>query len=281
MKTLYRFKLPSMIKILAMGLVVWSCSGGTQDQSTKVTSADTLYPEAKLSAEIKQELYALPTPIEIARILETSKAGYIFDITNPPGNVGKYLSEREKALNLGIYSADLAYSATYGQHDAADKFLSCTSKLSSELGIEGIYQTGLVERFKRFGNNRDSLVNLVDSVLMHTSALLSMQNRHYLAILIATGAFVEGLFLASELNVVAKDNARITKVILNQQTHLNQLLTVLESFRACKHMDTLYLKIAPLQSVFTDFGLETGKTLDRKKAIALSDLVEKVRNEII
>ncbi len=271
----------SIIKAVTVGLIVWSCGGGTHEQSTQTSAADTIYPEAKLSAEIKQELYALPTPLEIARILETSKAGFIFDITNPPENAGKYISEREKALNLGIYTADLAYSATFSQQEGTDKFLAITAKLSEELGIAGVYEAGLVEKVRRFGNNRDSLISLVDSVMIRTSSLLSRQNRHYLAILIATGAFVEGLYLTSELNVVAGNNTLISSAILKQQQHLGQLLTVLEAFRECKEMDALYLKVASLQSIFTDSGLEPGKALDKDRAIALSDLVEKVRNEII
>lgn len=270
----------SIITAVTVGLVVWSCGGGTREQSTNTNAADTIYPEQKLSAEVKQEIYSLPTPLEIAGILEKSKAGYIFDITNSPGNTSKYMTEREKALNLGIYTADLAYSATYGQQDATDKFLACTAKLSDELGISGIYEAGLVEKVKRFGNNRDSLVTLVDSVLIHTSSFLASQNRHYLAVLIATGAFVEGLYLTTELNVVADDNILISSAILKQKDHLDKLLTVLGAFRECKKMDALYLKVSSLQSIFTDFGLEPGKALDREKAIALSDLMEKVRNEI-
>jgi len=270
----------SIITAVTVGLVVWSCGGGPREQSTNTNAADTIYPEQKLSAEVKQEIYSLPTPLEIAGILEKSKAGYIFDITNSPGNTSKYMTEREKALNLGIYTADLAYSATYGQQEATDKFLACTAKLSDELGISGIYEAGLVEKVRRFGNNRDSLISLVDSVMIRTSSLLSRQNRHYLAILIATGAFVEGLYLTSELNVVAGNNTLISSAILTQQQHLGQLLTVLEAFRECKQMDALYLKVSSLQSIFSDFGLEPGKPLDRDKAIALSDMVEKVRNEI-
>ncbi|NCA77022.1 MAG: hypothetical protein EOM90_11880 [Alphaproteobacteria bacterium] len=281
MRTNIYGKMRSAVTFLAVGLLLWNCSGGTREPASQEKTADTLYPEARLSAEIKQELYALPTPLEITIILEKSRAGYIFDITNPPGNAAKYIAEREKALNLGVYTADLAYSATYGQKDATNKFLACTAKLSDELGIAGIYEAGLVERVKRVGNNRDSLVGMVENVLMHTSSLLARQNRHYLAVLIATGAFVEGLYLAAELNVVAENNTLISSVIEKQQLHLNQLLTVMEPFRECKQMDALFQQLTSLRSVFTDFGLKPGKPLPREKAMALSDVVEKVRNEII
>ncbi len=281
MKTNFYGKMQSLVKFLAVGLLLWNCSGGIREQTSQKTSADTLFPEARLSTEIKQELYALPTPLEITIILEKSRAGYIFDITNPPVNAAKYIAEREKALNLGVYTADLAYSATYGQKDATNKFLACTAKLSDELSITGIYEAGLVERIKRVGNNRDSLVGMVENILMHTSSLLARQNRHYIAVLIATGAFVEGLYLAAELNIVAENNTLISSAILKQKDHLDKLLTVMEAFRECQQMDALFQRLTSLRSVFTGFGLKPGKSLPREKAMVLSDVVEKVRNEII
>jgi len=45
------FSLSVMFKVLT--LILGACGGGTRDRHTDETKADTLYPEARLSPEIK------------------------------------------------------------------------------------------------------------------------------------------------------------------------------------------------------------------------------------
>lgn len=261
-------------------LTVQSCGSRSDQHKGEAAIQDTLYPESTLSEGIKKEIYSLPTPFQVAQMLEQAKAGYIFDITYPPDSAGRYLIEKSRALMLGVYSADLAYSATYNHHDQAAKFLNANRMLSDELGISGVYEEHLIEKVKQVGNNKDSLVVLVNQVFVHTSAFLSSQNRHYLAVLIATGAYVESIYLAAELSVVAKDNTLIVNGILDQQDNLNRLLTVLEAFQKCKVMSEITGNVARLRAMYTDYGLKRGSRLDHEKAIELSKLVEQVRKSL-
>lgn len=270
-----------VVAAILFGLTaIWRCGSGGEVPKSGAAQADTLYPEATLSEGIKNEIYTLPTPFEVARMLEQAKAGYIFDITNSPDNLGRYITEKSKALNLGVYSSDLAYSTTYNKHDQAALFLNCTRVLSDELGISGVYESNLMEKLKQIGNNKDSLVVLVNRVFLHTSAFLSNQDRHFLAVLIATGAFVEGLYLAAELNVVAKDNTLISNGIIKQKDNLSRLLVILDAFQSCEKMKEIAGIVATLRAVYSAYGLEPDRPLDHQKAIELSKLVEQVRREL-
>ncbi len=274
---------PSVNMLLSMLLLVLlvSCTGNQDKRQSGQTDADTLYPEAKLTAEIKTRLYQLPSPFEITKLLNEAGAGYIFDITNPPDSVIRYLTERRKALALGVYSADLAYSATFHRTEETDAFLKCTQKLADNLGISGVYEPGLADRIKMAGESRDSLISLANRLLDNTNRFLADNDRHYMALLIATGAFTEGIFLTCELMVAAEDNTRLTGVIWPQQELLDRLLYVMDAFRECKEMNALSLKVQKLKSLFTDYSLKPGQRLDRQQAIAMSDMVESVRLQIL
>ncbi|TSA28320.1 MAG: hypothetical protein D4R67_04035 [Bacteroidetes bacterium] len=254
---------------------------GIGSQNTDKQANDSVSSEMSLSPEALNLLYSLPTPFEVTTLLEQAKAGYIFDITNPVDNVGKYITEKDKAINLGIYSADLAYAATYNQVDNTNQFLGCTSKLAGELGIAGIYHPNLVERIKRFDNNKDSLVDLVSGIFLTTNDFLSKNNRNQVAVYIATGAFVEGLFLTSALNIVAVDNTQISGIIFNQTDNYEQLMSVLDLYKHDIAMKALYDAMLNLKPVFTDFSQEPGKQLDAKQANAINDMIEGVRDSFI
>ena len=271
----------SLAMMVVAATLLPGCNSCNKDQLTNKEVSDTIKQDLTLSPEAKNLLYEFPTPFEVTSLLEQAKAGYIFDITNPITNTGKYVTEKTKSLNLGVYSADLAYSATYNQVDNTNKFLGCTSKLADELGIAGVYHPDLVEKIKNLGNNKDSLVALVSTVFLSTNDFLSANNRNQIAIYIAAGAFVEGLYLASSLNVVASDNTQITTIILKQQDNYNKLVAMLELYPNDEAMKSINDEVVKLKPLFMDYGLVENQKLPQANADKVNDLVESVRNTLI
>lgn len=271
--------------VLGLTLVTFaiSCTNNSQnnENNDNKTVTDTVKKAVMVSPETKNLLYQFPTPFEVTQLLIKAKAGYIFDITNPPSHVNKYSTENAKALNLGIYSADLSYSATFNRSDDMSKFLACTSKLADELGIAGVYNLALLDNIKKFSNNKDSLVQLVTRIFASTNAFLSKNNRDQVAVLIATGTFVESLFIATQLNVVAKDNTKISTIIAGQKENLDKLLTILDAYKEEKNMAKIIESVSKLKPIFTNYDLAPNKKLAHDKAGQIGDLAESVRISFI
>jgi len=267
--------------VLIFAIVLTGCNNVSNKKNANQQAADTIKKEITLSPEAQNLLYQFPTPFGVTMMLEKAKAGFIFDITNPPANIGKYVTEKSKALNLGIYSADLSYSATYNRIDETNKFLACTSRLADELGIAGVYDKTLPDKIKKYNNNKDSLVMLISKVFSATNAFLSSNNRNEVAVLIACGTFAEGLYLAASLNLVAKDNKLISAVIFKQKENLDKLLTILEAYQTEENMKEVGLAVAKLRPIFTDYGLDAGKKLPMQKAADIADLTESIRMSFV
>ena len=279
MKRNFFFSLTTLMAVSIIFLA--SCGGGATDKEANEEAADSIKQELTLTPEAKNLLYKLPTPFEVSEMLKQAQAGYIFAITNPVENVDKYMTEKSRAINLGIYSADLAYSATYNQIDNTNKFLTCTGKLANELGIAGVYQPNLVEKIKELNNNKDSLVALVSNIFNATNDFLSKNNRNQVSVYIATGAFLEGLYLASSLNIVAKDNTQISDVILKQGDNYTKMMMILDLYQDDEGMKSVYDKMFELKSVFAYFVQEPGKPLSKEKTFEINDLIENIRNYFI
>ena len=273
-------KIQSGVALVAIFLVtaLSSCNNSAkQDEQANAAAADTIKKEVTLSPESQSLLYSFPTPFEVTSMLEKAKAGFIFDITNPPANVGKYTTEMSKALNLGVYSADLSYSATYNRTDETNKFLACTNKLADELGIAGVYDQSLLERIRKYNNNKDSLVGLINRVFSQSNDFLSKNNRNQVAVLIAAGGFAEGIYLAASLGELAKDNTKIMAVIAGQKDNHMKLLTILEAYNADQNMKPIADAIAKLKPIWGNYNIESGKKIPLQKTAEISDLTESVR----
>jgi hypothetical protein len=268
--------------LISFLLLAGGCHNSGNGDTTETEGTNSIIKsEVILPPETRNILYAFPTPLEVAIMLQDAKAGYIFNITNPPANVTRYFTEKTKALSLGIYSADLAYSATYNKADETEKFLYCTEKLAKDLGIAGVYDKTLLEKVNAHKNNRDSIVAMVSKVFNQTNDFLNKNNRSQVAVLVATGGFVEGLYLAASLNQVASDNKAITAIILKQKDNLDKLLSILQEYSMDSNIRPVVDEVAKIRPVFTKYGLEAGKNLPRQQAVEIADLTESVRDSMI
>ena len=278
MKAITKIQTGLALAAFSLFLVLTGCNtSSTKDQQANEAAADSIQKEITLSPESQNLLYTFPTPFEVTMMLEKAKAGFIFDITNPPAGANKYTTEKSKALNLGIYSADLSYSATYNRTDETNKFLAATNKLADELGIAGVYDQTLIEKVKKFNNNKDSLVALITRVFGQTNDFLSKNNRNQVAVLIAAGGFAEGIYLAATLAEVAKDNTKIMAIIASQKDNYNKLLTILQAYQTDAEMKPVADEIAKLAPIWTNYSIESGKKISQQNVIAISDLAESIR----
>ena len=278
----FRTIFAGLILVFSATLTMTSCNNtAKQDESANQAAADTIKKDVNLSPENKNLLYQFPTPFEVTMMLQRAKAGFIFNITNPPSNVTKYSTEKAKALNLGVYSADLAYAATYNYIDETNKFIACTGKLANDLGIAGVYDPTIVDRVKKLNNNKDSLVNMVTKIFNSTNDFLSKNNRNQIAVLVATGTFVEALYLATALNQVASDNKAISTVIFKQKANLDKLVTLLTAYNMDSELKPIGDEVSKLKAIYSNYGLEADKKLPQQKAAEIGDLAESVRATFI
>ena len=278
----FRTIFTSLFLALSAILAMTSCNNtANQDKQANQSAADTIKKDVNLSPENRNLLYQFPTPFEVTMMLQRAKAGFIFNITNSPANVTKYSTEKAKALNLGVYSADLAYTSTYNYVDETNKFIACTGKLANDLGIAGVYDPGIVERVKKFNNNKDSLVNMVTKIFNGTNDFLSKNNRNQIAVLVAAGTFVEALYLTASLNQVAADNKAISTVIFKQKENLDKLITILTAYNMDSELKPVGDEVSKLKAIYTNYGLEADKKLPQGKAAEIGDLTQSVRDSFI
>lgn len=277
-------KIQSGVIFLALFLIlVFSgCKNrGEKGQNADNAIFDTVNKEVILTPESKSLLYKFPTPFEVTKLLIAAQAGYISDITNPPDNVVKYVTEQSKALNLGIYSADLSYATTYNQNDDINKFLASTGKLADELGIKGVYDKTLIEKVQKFNNNKDSLITMITKVFDQTNDFLSKNDRTQITVLITSGGFAEGIYLASLLGEMAKDNTKIMAVIASQKENYNTLAMILDAYKDDASMKPVYDGILKLKPIWDNYDIGSGKKVTQQNAKEISLLTQSVRSEFI
>jgi hypothetical protein len=255
--------------------------------------------EADRIMNIGGSLFSIPSPIQTAMLIEKSGAAYNKAFLNDAKKASTYATNFQKALNLGVYGADVGYVTMYDQSQDALKYMGVINKLSDELGITGAFDKELVTRFETNFGKRDSMLSMVSVAYRNADAFLKDNDRLNVGALVLAGGWIETTYFSTQL-AVKSGNKDIINRIGEQKYTLNNLVKMLTPYYDQPEYDALidelielaydfdaidikYTYAAPSVDVATktttiNSTSEVVITKEHLKAIA--DRVEKLRKKI-
>src|SRR5687768_11415383 len=109
--------------VMAAGLV--AC-GGSETDDSEMTDPDISKIDTtnNMNLNIGGKLFSIPSPFQTATLIKNSGAPFNSSLLNPVGNKDNYSTNFHKALNLGIYGADMGYLTIYEKTDDAPALIS-------------------------------------------------------------------------------------------------------------------------------------------------------------
>ena len=180
----------------------------------------------QIQGQIESNVYPLPTSAEVIKMLTDLEVGYIIGISNPVENSKKYFSSTTRAINLGVFGADLSYATLYNQQQSVISYLDAIRSLANELNMSKIYNEDLYTKIKQNYDNKDELVKILTSAFNDTYAILSDNDQQNLALLVVGGAWVEGMYLTTHVSEAAYQVAGISGVLLKQKESFDLYLKI-------------------------------------------------------
>jgi len=282
--------------IIAFSFLLACGDDSAEETAIEETVDEGITPERAEKAQMVFQ--TVPSPLETASLFQDAGAGYNSGITNPVENVNKYSTNVQKALNLGVYGADLSYANIFDQSQESMFYMNCSKKMADGLGITSAFDAETMERIEENMNNRDSLMTIINDAFWITDAHLKENEQDHLSALIITGGWIEGLYLGtSSLNKEAPDES-LMKKIADQKFSLDNLMALLISYdnaevtnleQKMRALQAVYNKIEEVEAETTvsdDDGTPTiggGNMLSYEAGtiLEITEEIEKIRNEII
>lgn len=257
--------------------ILASCGGGNSSSNNNIKDTTTI------GEEIEKMVYPIPTPFEISQMLQKSGASYIIDLTNSTEHVDQYFTEKSKALNLGVYGADLSYTSTYNQAQDTRNFLACSKKLSDDLGISSMVNQNLIERAESNLENKDSLYKIVSESYYETFNYLNNNEKGTIAVMILAGGWVEGLYLSSQLALLSDDNSEIIKGIAHQKTTVSALLGLLDMHKENEDVKSVIENIKKISAIYDNVerNEQDEFKMTKEQFDELTKILDEVRTEFV
>lgn len=245
--TLKKFPL-YLFGISAIAIASCGTSDTTEDPITNV-DPDVLDTASGIVATINGKIFSIPSPFQTADLIKKSGAPYNADLLNSPANTVNYSTKFNKALNLGIYGADLGYATMYDNNNEALSYLSSVEQLSKELDMGGAFSESIMDRFSENMGNQDSMLVIVSDAYQAGDEYLKNNERDQEAGLILTGGWIEALYFATATLEAKKDQNLINR-IGEQKTTLDNLIEMLEQYNNEESYANL---ITELRDLFFEF----------------------------
>jgi len=234
---------------------LFSCSESGPNTMNDIVEQDQSYINSL--DEVKNIFYMIPSPMETAILVKKSGAEYDYRLLNAPNNVSKYDTKYKKAVNLGVYSADLSYATLYDQIQDIRFYITSSKSLAEDLGVMKAFDQNMIDRVEYNLEDKDSMMSIVSDIYWIADAHLKETDNVVVSSLMLYGGWIEAFYLAANLYSVDIDNTELRMRITEQKHSLDNLLSLLTKTAVIdEQINDCIDHLKQLQELFNSFHLE-------------------------
>lgn len=240
-----------LLAVLIMGSVLVAACSSNGGKTNKNAASEI--DEVSVT-QIIEDIENIPTPTSIELMEMVNKLGvaYMLDVTNSLANQENYLSTKQKALNLGVYAADLSYDVAYQRKAETEEYLRCILGMASDLNIS-IDANGIAEKFKNNIDNLESLTAVVKDLLKDSQYILNQTSQTETALLFLIGSWVESAYICVSASDLAANNMEFLKVAASHFEYSNTILKYMESRKDNADFAPFYEQFVALQKLVDEY----------------------------
>ena len=268
-----------VLSIIIGGLLftVYSCKPRSDgDKNGKKVILKPVIKEV-IKGELKEFIYPLPTSFEVTEMINDLEIGYDIGVSNFTENADKYFTEAKKAINIGVYGADLAYASTYQMKQEVMLFLETSRKLADDLGIASIYNEELIGEVENSIDKKGKLVEIITNSFYDIFSQLNQNGKANLALLGVAGSWVESLFITTQVSANVYHNLGLVQIIFNQKTSLGMLMDILNENIGDEKIDEMIIELTPLYNIYETVD----ENLSEMQINSIVTEVEKLRTQLV
>lgn len=248
---------------IAAGLIFTSCQGGDSSKQSdiEISQADLQQDLEDLKNDLthtKKIFYSLPSPLETAMLLKSAGATYQEDLLNDVANSSQYTTNKQMALNLGIYTTDLSFASLFDQTQTSIEYMSAAKELADRLGILDVFTDETIQRLEDNINNRDVIMDIISETFMSSSSYLTESNRAPIAAVVLIGGWIEGLYISTELiEQTSFENNKLVDRVADQKFSLDIVIKLIEKYSYNEDVASLLITMREVQDIYEKIEIKT------------------------
>lgn len=283
----------SLILVCIVTSLILSCSN-EQNSSVSADNLDELIDkdieveEGLLEKGVQEKLDVIIKDLKlsddmIVKISENSEV-YNEELLNSVKKAREYNMSYSKAVNMGIYGAELNYIIHFNQTQNSFRYLVVAKQMADELGVALAFDQKVMEEYQNNMQNRDSLLTIVNNAYSNVRKYLKNGEQFLVSALVIAGSWTENIYLVlNQLNEIQMQDQReeLISSICNQKAYLANIIDLLETLN--DNAGNAYVKdfisgLNDISDVFSKFATENKPTQEEMNL--LRDKLTDVRNNV-
>ncbi|HLP12257.1 MAG TPA: hypothetical protein VK177_10035 [Flavobacteriales bacterium] len=239
-------------------LIIPALTGCGGEEKTQVTvNTDTIPKDT--SGQLQEEIfYQIPTPNELFGIIKQIGGKGNQGILHKVEDGSKYSDARQKALNFGIYSADLAYASSYDFGTLNLDYLNLIKKMGDEMDISGAFDKTVFDQAAKNIDNNDSIMKISNGLYFKAYSFLEENERGTTLGNIVTGAWIESLYLITSVAGPYKENDPVIQRIAEQKYNYENLWGFLMKYESDEGIKQTISELEELGMIFDSLEMKDG-----------------------
>lgn len=282
-----------LLPAIAFTLVLNSCGNDNNNTTgTDTTGGDTATVKTNTSDTTAFDP-GVPSPSEIFAFMKAAGSSNTnADLLNSPDNEKKYDSKKAQSLNLGIYSADLLYCATFNVSNKVVAYFGTCMRMGDKLKVATNLTDKDKNRISKNAGNGDSLVAISNDLYLSSFENLENNQRGGDLSLMLAGGWVESLYLMSNMVKDFEKDKPTADRILDQKLSLDNLVEFMAKHEDNADVKAVSAQMKELQTIMNEVqssGSNGGMKTDAKgkhilgggsKSTLTKEQFEKIKSKI-
>ena len=250
-------------------LLLGAC--GESEDVTNDVNTDTVTDTTVDSSDVESELqsfdpsleYTVPTPSDLFLALQNIVSEAKFNFLNDPSKVSGYGDKKSRALNFGIYFADLSYASSFDYGPELFKYIKVVDDLSDELNIRSAMDEALKDRIQAHisAGTVDSIVSISANTYYEAYEYLDKNERGGTLRMIVAGGWIEGLYLLTNMVETYDAADPIVEEIANQSLTVESIMGFLNAYaESDPDVEEVMADLSDIEELFMGLEYAEGST---------------------
>lgn len=276
--------------LFCLSALLFSCGDG--ENSDLTVDKNLIDSTSSNQLVIGNVVFCIPSPVQTAILVKKVGASYDKDLMNLPSNHNSYSTDFQKALNLGVYGADLGYSTIYEQPQDGINYLTTVRNLADDIGVASAFSPDIMKRITENIGNQDSLLTMVGSAYRSLNQFLQENDRADVCALVLTGGWIESTYYVTSISGTM-DSQELVDRLGEQKSTLENLIKLIEPYyndpQFTELLDLLYDLSKEFDKVKIEYSYEK-PTVDEEakktyinstsKITITEDMIQAIRKKV-
>ncbi|MDD5571875.1 MAG: hypothetical protein PHD97_12065 [Bacteroidales bacterium] len=255
------------LTLVLLAAIIFSCNSEKPKQNDELLADSLINPNPPVTEmQIKEMITAIPNPMEMALILQSSGFTYSDSFINSYHNIKNYTTNFQKALNIGIYGTDLIFMNINDKTSSAVSYIDNIKELANAIKVGQFFDHKTLNRLNENSKNVDSVLYITSSGFDRMTQYLQEQNRNNLSILIGVGTWTESMYFALKYQT-AKDQKIIIERIGEQKVVAEKIEYLLSIFKNNKDFMALHEDFVKLKKEYDNVKITYTNVAPTKKVV--------------